>query len=173
MDAFAKQQFNGQTMMSLRMLFNRNKTKDEENKKASMQLTKQLPNGDKITEIHQGSRNNESIALFSYAGSGGGGGGNFIPGAAGVGIIETTLTKAMDEEGMLGPAINNEKGMVLFEDQREKKVFSSEAGKRSELLKSRIMRDKDGSNDAALMNLGFERLVSTAVGGDRYTKIGG
>ena len=173
MDAFAKQQFNGQTMMSLRMLFNRNKTKDEENKKASMQLTKQLPNGDKITEIHQGSRNNESTALFSYAGSGGGGGGNFIPGAAGVGIIETTLTKAMDEEGMLGPAINNEKGMVLFEDQREKKVFSSEAGKRSELLKSRIMRDKDGSNDAALMNLGFERLVSTAVGGERYTKIGG
>jgi hypothetical protein len=28
MDAFAKQQFKGQTMMSLRMLFNRNKQKE-------------------------------------------------------------------------------------------------------------------------------------------------
>jgi hypothetical protein len=61
--------------------------------------------------------------------------------------------------------------MVLFEDQREKQVFSSEAGKRSELLKLRIMRQKDSSDDA-MRTLGFDRPVSTAVGGDRYTKIG-
>lgn len=102
MDAFAKQQFTGQTMMSLRMLFNRNKAKAEEDAiaKSSMQLTKELPNGDKVTEIHHSSRNNNSSAFFSHGSSGGG---NFIPGAAGVGIIETSLTKAMDEEGMLGP----------------------------------------------------------------------
>ena len=69
------------------------------------------------------------------------------------------------------PPAANENNMVLFEDQREKQVFSSEAGKRSDLLKLRILRKKDGSEDALRM-LGFDRPVSTAVGGDRYTKIG-
>jgi len=34
-----------------------------------------------------------------------GGGGNYIPGAAGAEIVETTLTRAMQEEGMLGPPL--------------------------------------------------------------------
>lgn len=176
MDAFAKQQFKGQTMMSLRMLFNRNKQKENNAPKVSTQFIKEMPNGDKVTEIKPliDSKSTTSGIFSSHSGGGVGcgGGGNFIPGAAGVGIIETTLTMALQEEQSLRetPAAN-ENNMVLFEDQREKQVFSSEAGKRSELLKLRIMRHKD-SGDDAMRTLGFDRPVKTAVGGDRYTKIG-
>ncbi len=57
-----------------------------------------MPNGDKVTEIKP-LIDSKSIktGLFSShnGGGGGGGGGNFISGAAGVWIIETTLTMAL------------------------------------------------------------------------------
>ena len=98
MDAFAKQQFKGQSMMSLRMLFNRNKQKENNAPKVTTQFIKELPNGDKVTEIKPliDSKSSTSGLFSSHSGrGGGGGGGNFIPGAAGVGIIETTLTMAL------------------------------------------------------------------------------
>ena len=64
--------------------------------KSSTQLIKDMPNGDKGTEIKPLSDSNKSGLFKTQDGFGGGGGGaNFIPGAAGVGIIETTLTKAL------------------------------------------------------------------------------
>jgi hypothetical protein len=83
-----------------------------------------MPNGDKVTDIKPllvDSKSSTSGLFSSHSGGGGGGGGNFIPGAAGVGIIETTLTKALQEEQTLRePPATNENNMVLFEDQREK-----------------------------------------------------
>lgn len=61
-----------------------------------------MPNGDKVTEIKPliDSKSTTSGIFSSHSGGGVGcgGGGNFIPGAAGVGIIETTLTMALQEE---------------------------------------------------------------------------
>ena len=58
-----------------------------------------MPNGDKVTEIKplidSKSSTTGLFSSHSKGGGGGDGGGNFIPGAAGVGIIETTLTMAL------------------------------------------------------------------------------
>jgi hypothetical protein len=66
-------------------------------------LIKEMPNGDKITDIKPlfDSKSNMSCGGGVLSTHRGGGGGNFIPGAAGVGIIETTLTKALEEEQTL------------------------------------------------------------------------
>ncbi len=93
--------------------------------------------------------------------------GNFIPGAAGVGIVETTLTKAMQDEGMLGPAEVLPTSEIQYEEN-QRQIFSSEAGKRSDLKKRMNMLLKNTEENESSGNA----VDFMSRNGDKYTKIG-